>query len=500
LSETLMVTRLSVADALALHTQTSATPAHTVAVIILDAANHLSHARLHRLVASSLPQLARFRSRLVGKPLGMGQPVWAEIDDYDPTPHIQCASVPAPGGRRELADLVTQLSAESQDWRRSLWKAWTIDGLAGGRWALAVKMSPVLTDRGHGVASVWERMLTSGPNDSADTLPMETSLGPTPSMGELVTDTVSEIVENNITGARLVGEAVMGVLQAMRRRPRVTHGPPATSSMSGRVPHTVFNAPLTKRRSMAFASIPLIDVKTVSDAFGGSTANVFLAACTMSMRAWLQRYDVVPDEPLVMQIPLSLPAGDPAQAGKSLTTGEVRVPVQLADPVEVLTNLHTAAERLNIAHDFSDEKMDATGDPTTVLSLLPPSVAHVGMQVYTELGLARWRAPSCHASVSFTSGGPGPAYCAGAEVVGMHTAEPLMERCGLNITVTSHADVMDLCLCGCPDNVPGVNEIATGIVEAIDTLLAAAAESPRGEGRSVVTEMKSHATKHARDS
>jgi hypothetical protein len=29
-------------------------------------------------VGSALPQLARFRCRLVGKPLGLGQPVWAE--------------------------------------------------------------------------------------------------------------------------------------------------------------------------------------------------------------------------------------------------------------------------------------------------------------------------------------------------------------------------------------------------------------------------------------
>ena len=73
-----MVTRLSVADAMALHTQTPTTPAHTVALVILEASDQLSHDRLHRLVASSLPQLARFRSRLVGKPLGVGQPVWAD--------------------------------------------------------------------------------------------------------------------------------------------------------------------------------------------------------------------------------------------------------------------------------------------------------------------------------------------------------------------------------------------------------------------------------------
>jgi diacylglycerol O-acyltransferase len=63
----------------------------------------------------------------------------------------------------------------------------------------------------------------------------------------------------------------------------------------------VFNAPLTKRRAVAFASIPLADLKIGNNAFGGSIANAFLAACTLSLRAWLQRHDTVPDDPLLMQ-------------------------------------------------------------------------------------------------------------------------------------------------------------------------------------------------------
>jgi diacylglycerol O-acyltransferase len=89
-----------------------------------------------------------------------------------------------------------------------------------------------------------------------------------------------------------------GVLQGVRRRLRGTGEPdpmpPAQSSMSGPVPHTVFNAPLTERRAVAFASIPLADLTTVNNAFGGSITNVFLAACTLSLRAWLQRHDTVP--------------------------------------------------------------------------------------------------------------------------------------------------------------------------------------------------------------
>jgi Wax ester synthase/diacylglycerol acyltransferase catalytic domain len=76
-----MVSRLSAMEAVSLHTESSTMPAHTVALIIIEASDQLSHQRLDKLVGSSLPQMARFRSRLVGKPLGLGQPAWAAIDD-----------------------------------------------------------------------------------------------------------------------------------------------------------------------------------------------------------------------------------------------------------------------------------------------------------------------------------------------------------------------------------------------------------------------------------
>lgn len=93
------IARLSGADALPLHTQSRKVPAHTVALVVMEASEQLSHQRLQQVVAASLPQLARFRSRLVAKPLGVGQPVWAEIDDYDPSPHIHSATVRAREGR-----------------------------------------------------------------------------------------------------------------------------------------------------------------------------------------------------------------------------------------------------------------------------------------------------------------------------------------------------------------------------------------------------------------
>jgi diacylglycerol O-acyltransferase len=96
-------------------------------------------------------------------------------------------------------------------------------------------------------------------------------------------------------------------------------------------------------------------------------------------------------------------------------------------------------------------------------------------------------------------GKPTPAYCAGAKVVGMYTAAPLRETCGLTISVTFRGDALDVCVCVCPDSVPAVDDIAAGIAESVDTLVAAAEVSPRGYGRSVVTEMTTHPAKHAHD-
>jgi diacylglycerol O-acyltransferase / wax synthase len=53
-------------------------------------------------------------------------------------------------------------------------------------------------------------------------------------------------------------------------------------------------------------------------------------------------------------------------------------------------------------------------------------------------------------------------------------------------------------VCACPDNVPAVDDIATGIAHSVDILVAAAQKSPRGQGRSVVTEMTSHPVNRSR--
>jgi diacylglycerol O-acyltransferase len=471
----------------------STTDAPTVSFVVIEPTERISHERLEQLVASSLPQLTHFRSRLVDRPLGVGPPFWAEIDRYDPSSQIHRATVRAPGGHRELATLIAQLSEKPHPPRETLWEAWSIDGLSGGRWALVVRLSPVLNDRGVGAAAIWSRLLHSDrQHGGSDDQPKQPS-PVRPAVGELAAEVITEILEFQFKGLFLVAETVTGLLRsAWGQLGEIYLGggerdsaPAAGSSIRGPLPLNAFTAPLTERRAVAFASVWQADLETVSTAFGGDVTNVLLAACALSLRAWLQRHGTVPEDPLVMWMPLT-------QSG---AVGQIRVPVQLSDPIEVLTNLHTATERMGTAQSHDDERDYRTVDVRAIASLIPSTVMDAGMRVFRSLDVRRRLTPISHGSVYSVPAQPLPTYCAGAEVVGMHTVTPLIEGCGLTITPTSHGTEMHLSVCVCPDNVPAVDEIATGIVDALGTLVEAARKSPRGQGRSVVTEMTAHANK-----
>ncbi|WP_292976518.1 wax ester/triacylglycerol synthase domain-containing protein [Mycobacterium sp.] len=484
----LTTVRSSAVDALRLLAEKSTTHGSTVSFVVMEPTDRLSHERLGRLIASALPQLTQLRSRLVVRPLGVGPPYWAEIEDYDPSPQIHRTTLDAPGGQRQFEDLIARICIRSPDRPEMLWEAWSVDGLPGGRWALVLRLSSVLAESGLGVASIWSRLLRSEPlHDGSEEQPRQPSAD-NPELGELAAEAVAAVLELQIKSLLLVAQTLTGTRRPVHDQPRGIHvvaerdsEPHQTSS--GRPTQNAFTAPLTDRRAVAFASVRQADLETVSNAFGGDVTNVLLAACTLSLRAWLRRHDTVPDNPLVMSMPLSQSAG------------LIRVPVQLGDPVEVLTNLHSATESLNTALPDGDHVNPLSVDVAAIASLVPAPVLNAGMRLVRKLDVRQRLTPLSHGSVFPVPDEPLAPYCAGAEVVGLHTVTPLAPGCGLTITPTTHGDELHLSVCVCPDNVPAVNEIATGIVEALSALVTAARKSPRGQGRSVVTEMAIHASR-----
>src|SRR5262245_28745677 len=88
----------------------------------------------------------RLRRRVAPPVLGVGPASWAVDDDFDLDYHLRRATLPAPGGMRQLLDLAAGLAAEPFDHVRPLWELTLVDGLDGGRAALLQRMHHTVTD------------------------------------------------------------------------------------------------------------------------------------------------------------------------------------------------------------------------------------------------------------------------------------------------------------------------------------------------------------------
>ena len=73
-------------------------------------------------------------------------------------------------------------------------------------------------------------------------------------------------------------------------------------------PRTVFNQRIGQHRRFAFGSTSLAEARTIKTAFDCTVNDVVLATCAGMLRAWLLERDLLPAQPLVAMVPVSVRA------------------------------------------------------------------------------------------------------------------------------------------------------------------------------------------------
>ncbi len=369
---------------------------------------------------------AMFTRKVARAPLGIGDDRWTQVETSTLAGHVRPITVPAPGDERALFDLVLRLTAEPLERNRPLWDCWYVEGLAGGRTCLMLRLHHALADGGS-LMAVLEEFFAGGP-DEASPPPgrAQAPLGPQrrgePRLAWRVAREVPDRVVSIAGGStRIVGAAAKAVTRRARRRLSVGErdpddgslddaaelapdapggnatNPPTVgflpSSASG-PPMTLFNRHVTWP-AKSFASVPLSlnDIELVRQLVPGCTVNdVLLTLVTGTLRNYLQRHAELPDRPLRTSCPVSLrrerepegsqgPEGrdegqDEGQdeggaevqgAGNDFTTMWVDLPVQLDDAVERLAAVHTAAAEAKAELAASKASWDVLADVGDVL-------------------------------------------------------------------------------------------------------------------------------------
>jgi diacylglycerol O-acyltransferase len=488
------VKQLSGIDASFLYLETATELGHVSGLSVFrkpDIPGWRAYDTAHEQLRRQLPVLAPLRRRVVEVPFGLDHPFWIEDPDFDLDYHVREAAVPPPGRMDQVAAVVGRIISRPLDRAHPLWEVYVIEGLEGDRFGYLTKIHHAAIDGALG-AELMGRLFDAEPDPPRIELDDPWQPEPVPSTGDILLATWAGVLRKPGKLARLqvrslqaFGEltrnrGLTGLAEAARALPNpramLTRRRPSAEQdvpphlPEGTAPPTPFNAALTPHRRIGLRSIPLDDVKAVKNGLGATVNDVVLAMCAGGLRRYLKDHHALPENPLVAMIPVSIRTGNEDDPWTNRVSGVfVPLPTDESDPAERVARVHETMVRAKERHGLLPAE--------TLLEysqFAPPALSIRAVRVATRLRLADRLNPPFNLVVSNVPGPRASLYLGGAELEHYYPISTIVEGQGLNITVQSYRDVLDLGLVACATLVPDVDHLTDLVVRELDLLAKAA--------------------------
>jgi WS/DGAT/MGAT family acyltransferase len=424
------VRRLNGMDAYLLYSETPNLHSHTLKVAVIDAAGldfGFEEFRTH--FRRRLHLLEPLRYRLVEIPWRLHHPMWLEGCDVDLDYHLRRVTVPAPGGRRELDDVISQVASTPLDRTRPLWEFHFAEGLEGGRFAMIGKVHHALAD---GVASV---NLLARAMDIRGAGPDERDVddaGVTPSSAALLAEAGRDHVQQIGELPGLVKDAATGFTRVRKRAKERGDHPDLAENFSA--PPTFLNHVVSPIRRFGSATLPLADVKQTAKRLEVSLNDVVLATAAGALRELLLRYDGHADEPIIASVPTATNRSPDRITGNEISGLSISLPVHVGEPLE---RVRLVALATGIAKD--DHEILGPELYSRLMTYLPTAVAPAA---FRWLSTRDSQNKLMNVAVSNVPGPRERGHFAGAPVSEIYSTGVLSAGAPVNITVWSYVDQM----------------------------------------------------------
>jgi WS/DGAT/MGAT family acyltransferase len=463
---------MSGTDASFLYFETPSSHMHVLGTVVLDTSTRPGWGAddLIAHLEQRLDLLPAFRRRVSMPTLWLHHPLWVDEPDVDVASHV--SRVQISGGMAELADQVASFAGEQLDRRRPLWEALVVEGLDDQRTAVVFKIHHCATD-GVGAARILSVIFDLGPEgrtaeelEQAREAVVSEDL-PEPGVLELTRHTAAGLMAWPLSATRFVPSA----LRAVGRLISIRVGPSDTSggAVPFQAPRVPFNGRITPGRVVAYAEVPLADVKAIKDAVGGTVNDAVVAMCGGALRHYLLARGELPDNSLIAVMPVSV-RGQDDHSANAVSAMFTSLATDVDDPVERLAVVRQANLVAKGVHA-------AVGDTllAQVTDLAPPSLTTALARAYSSLRLADLHPVVHNVVISNVPGPPIEIFLAGVRVTGLFPLGPVLEGPGLNITVVSYADRVEVGLIACSDRLPDLADLAAAVPAAVRELLDAVA-------------------------
>jgi diacylglycerol O-acyltransferase len=454
-------------DAAFLHGETAATPMHVGALFLLDGlpvrARRSFFTRFRRMIGSRLGASEVFTRKLARLPLDLANPMWVTTREIDLDHHVRRSVLSRPGTLRQLEHRVARLHEPLLDRARPLWELHLIEGLAGGRAALYVKVHHAGLD-GHSAQLFLQAFV-----DTAPRLPSAASGKPLPEADDqsplrlVAAGAAHQWHELRELPERLAGMA-SAAASLFRARDASTPG----------TPRTVLNEVVSARRAFSTAEIPLDTARRLARQAQATVNDVVLAVTAGALRRWLLHRGLLPGQPLFAGVPVSARAHGDTEHAIQVAFISVNLHTGVADPLARLAAIHQSADA-------------AKANAGAFKSLIPDDVPSLGLP-WLIGGIARLvshpdvadRVPlPFNLVVSNVPGPPMTLYVAGARVTTYLPISIVYHGVGLNVSAYSYDGKLFVGVTSCTDLMPDPDQFARDLLDELSLLESALAAPPR---------------------
>jgi diacylglycerol O-acyltransferase len=457
------VKRLSGWDAVLLYSETPTVHMHTLKLAVIEIGDLKGRTfgidEFREVIRARLHKLDPFRYQLVDIPLKMHHPMWRENCEVDLDYHVRPYRVDSPGGRRQLDEAVGRIASTPLERSRPLWEMYFIEGLTNGRIAVLGKIHHALAD---GVASA--NLLARGMDllDGPQSDDASYATDPAPSTGELVRSAVADHMRHigRLPGVMRYTAQGIGRVRKSNKKLSSELTRPFTP------PPSFMNHRVDAQRRFATATLALADVKETAKHLGVTINDMVLAISAGALRKLSLKYDGQADHPLLASVPVSFDFSRERISGNYFTGVMMVVPIELEDPLERVKAVHDAAVDAKETHHLMGPELVSRWS-----AYFPPAPAE---KLFAWLADKDGQNKVLNIPISNVPGPREYGRVGGALVTEIYSVGPLTTGSGLNITVWSYVDQLNISVLSDGATLSDPHELTDAMVEAFVEIRRAA--------------------------
>lgn len=428
-----------------------------------DIADHL---------AARMEKIPLMRKKPLQDKLKIGSIRLVDDPEFDVENHVAITRIKAPGGYRELAQHLGRFSQQPIPTDRPLWQFEVIEGLRGGKIAVATHIHHGILDGVGAMESL------AGLNDLAPCVPESPRrekwpAATVPGSARLVGDALLENLNRlYVATPKLVGRSAGAVLKAGASG--------ILSSLAGRVAKegesalpevtvgdTSLNAcGLSRERRVAWKALNIYRIRQISKRQGCTINDVALLLCSAALDSHYAARGESVDFDQVAVMPFNIRSQEDGTAGNAVT---VR-PVNLHNSVNDLSErLRAIAVDTKLLKQAVRPAVKGSVDGKALMAVFSPFLLEAGLRLVDRLDLMN-RIKMGNTMITNVPGAPVPLYVAGAAVESVIPMAPVVEGMALSCTIASTHSNLVVGFHGCAETVGSMEPLVAGVEEAYRAL------------------------------